>query len=260
MYVFKCKWNVFCNPVITMVKLCRTVCFTLTYFFSLSTLLSVFQWDLKLSPDKKKPTEVIAEWLADTETHLITPNPLASSSWLRPRLTVGIVKRLLDLHWPVEMLLSLSDLPLWLTPVMHTLWCAIIIKDTLRTTEWLSEPSHFACRAIIHRHGLPQHLDSLGTQTSALPSVTSFQFCCIKEIAGGWETSCSTPRETVKAWWYPQSVRLPDKTVFFLLYSCPCTPTAAVCNLSNSNVFFGWGESTYRWGIHYLVATCGPIP
>lgn len=54
MYVFKCKWNVFCNPVITMVKLCRTVCFTLTYFFSLSTLLSVFQWDLKLSPDKKK--------------------------------------------------------------------------------------------------------------------------------------------------------------------------------------------------------------
>lgn len=54
-----------------MVKLCRTVCFTLTYFFSLSTLLSVFQWDLKLSPDEKNPPKSQwSDWLTLKHTSL----------------------------------------------------------------------------------------------------------------------------------------------------------------------------------------------
>lgn len=44
---------------------------------------------------QEKSIQVAGEWLADTDTHLITQNPLAASSWLNALLTVGPVKSLL---------------------------------------------------------------------------------------------------------------------------------------------------------------------
>lgn len=72
---------------------------------------------------QEKSIQVTGERLADTDTHLITPNPLASS-WQSQLLTVGIVESLLELQLTrrtvfVCVQICLHDSQLWFILVMH---------------------------------------------------------------------------------------------------------------------------------------------